>query len=81
MAGYLVTHFRVLIQNINTRPVYLQVRWVGGTRKKNLEKWEKLHTHTHTNIFDLQKAFDKVSHKKLLWKIEDIRGLRGGLLR
>ena len=29
---------------------------------------------------DLRKAFDKVPHKRLLWKMEHIRGLKGRLL-
>ena len=30
---------------------------------------------------DLRKAFDKVPHKQLSWKLETIGGLKGGLLR
>ena len=30
---------------------------------------------------DLKKAFDKVSHKKLLRKLENVRGLKDGLLK
>ena len=30
---------------------------------------------------NLKKAFDKVPHKRLLWKLKNVRGLKGGLLK
>ena len=30
---------------------------------------------------DLKKVFDKVSHKRLLWKQENVGGLKGGWLK
>lgn len=32
---------------------------------------------TDCNYLDLKKAFDKVSHKRSLWKLEDTVGLKG----
>ena len=30
---------------------------------------------------DLKKAIDKVPHKRLLWKLKNVGGLKGGLLK
>ena len=30
---------------------------------------------------DMKKAFNKVSHKRMLWKLEDIGGLKGTLMK